>query len=177
MRSDKVMNSISLVFTVIGSVGILIIFVVTVADVIMNKIFNSPFPGATEIITSAMPISVFGFLLATQIKKRHITIDVIVSRLSGKWQIVLKFLAQGIGIYLFGLLTYLNIPLAIYAYKIGDHTGGNVAVPLYPAKIIIPLATSLITVQLFIELCKGVYTVFSRPGADSAGTGRNSTEP
>ena len=169
------MNSISWIFTVIGAGGILIIFVVTVSDVIMNKIFNSPFPGATEIITSAMPISVFGFLLAAQLKKRHITIDVIVSRLSGKWQVVLKFLAQGIGIYLFGLLTYLNIPLAIYSYKIGDHTGGNVAVPLYPAKILIPLATSLITVQLFIELCKGVYSLFLRSDTDG-GTARKRAE-
>ena len=176
MKTDKVMNRLSWIFTVIGAAGILIIFVVTVADVIMNKIFNSPFPGATEIITSAMPISVFGFLLATQIKKRHIAIDVILSRLNGKWQIVLKFLAQGIGIYLFGLLTYLNIPLAIYSYKIGDHTGGNVAVPLYPAKIIIPLATSLITIQLFIELCKGVYAVFLRPDPDSVAVDRKSTE-
>ena len=174
MKTDKMMNSISWIFTVIGAAGILIIFVVTVADVIMNKVFNSPFPGATEIITSAMPISVFGFLLAAQLKKRHITIDVIVSRLSGKWQIVLKFLAQGIGIYLFGLLTYLNIPLAIYSYKIGDHTGGNVAVPLYPAKIIIPLATSLITIQLFIELCKGLYTVFLRPDIDGAAARKRS---
>ena len=177
MNTDKVMNSLSSIFTVIGSAGILIIFVVTVADVVMNKIFNSPFPGATEIITSAMPISVFGFLLATQIKKRHITIDVIVSRLNGKWQIVLKFLAQGIGIYLFGLLTYLNIPLAIYAYRIGDHTGGNVAIPLYPAKIIIPLATGIITIQLFIELCKGVYKVFLRPDADRVAAAGKSAEP
>ncbi len=175
MKPNKMMNSISWIFTVIGAGGILIIFVVTVADVIMNKIFNSPFPGATEIITSAMPISVFGFLLAAQLKKRHITIDVIVSRLSGKWQVMLKFLAQGIGIYLFGLLTYLNIPLAIYSYKIGDHTGGNVAVPLYPAKIIIPLATSLITIQLFIEICKGVYTIFLRPDSDGAAA-RNCVE-
>ena len=177
MNTDKVMNSLSSIFTVIGSAGILIIFVETVSDVIMNKIFNSPFPGATEIITSAMPISVFGFLLAAQIKKRHITIDVIVSRLSGKWQIVLRFLAQGIGVYLLGLLTYLNIPLAIYAYRIGDHTGGNVPIPLYPAKIIIPLATGLIAIQLFIELCKGVYTVFLRPGADRVTAARKSAEP
>ena len=170
------MNTISWLFSAIGAGGILIIFVVTVADVIMNKIFNSPFPGATEIITSAMPISVFAFLLATQIKKRHITIDVIVGRFSGKWRIVLKFLAQGIGVYLFGLLTYLNVPLAIYSIKIGDHTGGNVAVPLYPAKIIIPLATGLITIQLFIEFCRGVYAVFMQPDRDRVAAARKRAE-
>ena len=158
------MKTLARFFSGIGALAILIILVVTVADVVMNKIFDAPFPGATEIITSAMPISVFGFLLSAQINQRHITIDVVVERLRSKWQTILKFLAQGIGIYLFGLLTYLNIPMAVHSIRIMDHTGGNIAVPIYPAKIIIPLATGLIAIQLFIEFCKSIHSVFIRPG-------------
>ena len=173
MKPEKIMDTLGKTFSCIGALAILTLLVVTVSEVIMNKIFNSPFPGATEIITSVMPISVFGFLLSTQIQKRHITIDVIVHRLGANWQTVLKFFSQGIGVYLFGLLTYLNIPLAIHSFKIGDHTGGNVAVPIYPAKIIIPLATGLITIQLFIELCKGAHTVFFRHESDTTSAGRD----
>ena len=167
MKSWNIMSRLAGVLSVVGALAILIILVVTVADVVMNKIFNSPFPGATEIITSMMPITVFGFLLSTQIKKRHITIDAVTVRLTEKWQTVVKSLGLGIGVYLFGLLTYLNIPMAIHSFKIGDHTGGTIAVPLYPAKIIIPIATGLVAIQLLIELSRSVRTLLLKESVHS----------
>ena len=74
---------------------------------------------------------------------------------------------QGIGIFLFGLLTKLTVPMAIYSYKITEHTGGGVAVPMYPAKIIIPIATGLITIQLALELIKSLWVLLSRKGGTS----------
>ena len=168
MKSWNIMSRLAGALSAIGAVAILIILVVTVADVVMNKIFNSPFPGATEIITSMMPISVFGFLLSTQIKERHITIDAVTVRLTAKWQAFVKSIGLGIGVYLFGLLTYLNIPMAIHSFKIGDHTGGMVAVPLYPAKIIIPVATGLVAIQLLIELSRSISTLLAKQSVNSA---------
>ena len=172
MKTDKLMNPAAGIFNVIGALAILIIMVVTVADVIMSKIFGLPFPGATEVIIAVMPISVFAYLFIVQRKGRHIAIEVITGRFSEKWKIVLKFLAQGIGIYLFGLLTYLNVPMAIYSVRIGEHTGGTIAVPLYPAKVVIPLATGLITIQISIELCKGVADLFSHYRSKAGLSGR-----
>ena len=177
MKESRTMEIIAGILNVLGAIAIMIILTVTVADVIMNKIFNSPFPGATEIITSAMPISVFAYLVSAQVKKRHITIDVIVGRLKAQWQTLLRFVAQGIGIYLFGLLTYLNIPMALHSFRIGEHTGGNVAVPIYPAKIVIPVATGLLTIQLIVELCKGIHSFFASSGADAADSNRNGIRP
>jgi len=162
MKADKFLSPVAGLFKVIGALAVLIILVVTVADVIMNKIFGLPFPGATEVIIAVMPISVFAYLFLVQRNGRHITIEVITGRFRDRWKIILKFLAQGIGIYLFGLLTYLNVPMAIYSVRIGEHTGGNVAVPLYPAKVVIPLATGMVTLQLLIELGKSAWDLYSR---------------
>jgi TRAP-type mannitol/chloroaromatic compound transport system permease small subunit len=106
--------------------------------------------------------------LSTQIKKRHITIDAVTVRLTANWQAFVKSIGLGIGVYLFGLLTYLNIPMAIHSFKIGDHTGGMVAVPLYPAKIIIPVATGLVAIQLLIELFRSVRTLLAKQSVNSA---------
>ncbi|MBT3258238.1 MAG: TRAP transporter small permease subunit [Deltaproteobacteria bacterium] len=164
MENSKVMQRIAAVSNVIGAIALLIMLVVTVADVIMSRIFNSPFPGATEIITSVMPISVFAFLLSTQIKSRHINIDMVLNRLGTKARTLLKMAGQGVGIFLFGLLTKLTVPMAIYSYQITEHTGGSVAVPMYPAKIMIPIATGLITIQLVIELIKSLRVLLGRNG-------------
>jgi TRAP-type mannitol/chloroaromatic compound transport system permease small subunit len=113
-----------------------------------------PFPGATELVMSIMPISVCAFLLSLQIKKRHIVIDIMVNMLGPKARVFLQLLTPPCGIFLFGLLTWLSVPLAIHSVRIGEHTGGNVGVPMYPAKVMIPIATGLVTIQLIIELVR-----------------------
>lgn len=168
MENNKVMQRIAAGCNVIGAGALLIMLMVTVADVIMNKIFNAPFPGATEITTSAMPISVFAFLLSTQLKSRQIRIDMVLNRLGTKGRTLLLIAGQSIGIFLFGLLTKLNVPLAIYSYEIGEHTGGSVAVPIYPAKIMIPIATGLITILLVFELIKSLRVLLGRDGDDGS---------
>lgn len=167
MIIDKIMGRIAFGSNIIGAMAILTMLVVTTADVVMNKVFNWPFPGATEVVTSVMPISVFAFLLGAQIQKRHISIDIIVSQVGSRVQTGLSFLALSIGIFLFGLLTLLNVPLAIHSVAIGEHTGGNVAVPMYPAKIMIPLATGLITIQFILEMVRGFRKLSSETDSET----------
>jgi len=151
---DKVMDRIAWGMSIIGGFVLFLMLVVTVADVVADKLLKLPFPGATELVMSIMPISVCAFLLSLQIKKRHIVIDLVVNRLSPKARVFLQLLTQPCGLFLFGLLTWLTIPMAIHSIKIGEHTGGNVGVPMYPAKVMIPIATGLVTIQLIIELVR-----------------------
>ena len=151
---DKIMDRIAWGMSIIGAFVLLLMLVVTIADVVADKLLKLPFPGSTELVMSIMPISVCAFLLSIQIKKRHIVIDLVVNRLSPKARVFLQLLTQPCGLFLFGLLTWLTIPMAIHSIKIGEHTGGNVGVPMYPAKVMIPIATGLVTIQLIIEFVR-----------------------
>ena len=151
---DRIMDRIAWGLSVIGAFVLLLMLVVTIADVVADKLLQLPFPGATELIMSIMPISVCAFLLSVQVKKRHIVIDLLVNRLSPKARVLLQLLTQPCGLFLFGLLTWLTVPMAIHSVKIGEHTGGNVGVPMYPAKVMIPIATGLVAIQLVIELVR-----------------------
>ena len=151
---DTIMDRIAWVMSVIGAFVLFLMLVVTIADVVADKVLKLPFPGATELVMSIMPISVCAFLLSVQIKKRHIVIDIMVNMLRPNARKFLQLLTPPCGIFLFGLLTWLSIPLAIHSVRIGEHTGGNVGVPMYPAKVMIPIATGLVTLQLVIELVR-----------------------
>lgn len=158
---DKIMAAIARGSNMIGAAALLIMLGITVADVFMNKVLGEPFAGTSELIIAVMPISVFGFLLSTQIQGRHISIDVITMHFTKRVAAVFALIAQSVGLFLFGLLTYLNIPLAINSVVMGEHTGGNVPVPIYPAKVMIPIATALISIQLIIELCRTLRVIFT----------------
>ncbi|MGE5255904.1 MAG: TRAP transporter small permease subunit [Hyphomicrobiales bacterium] len=164
---DRIMDRIALGLSILGALVLLIMLVVTIADVIADKVVGIPFPGATELIMSIMPISVCAFLLSVQIKKRHIVIDLLVNRLNPKARVVLQLMTQPCGVFLFGLLTWLTIPMAVHSVKIAEHTGGNVGVPMYPAKVMIPVATGLVTIQLILELVRTL-KVLKNPPAETA---------
>jgi TRAP-type C4-dicarboxylate transport system permease small subunit len=150
------MDRIAWGLSVIGAFVLLLMLVVTIADVVADKLLQLPFPGATELIMSIMPISVCAFLLSVQVKKRHIVIDLLVNRLSPKARVVLQLLTQPCGLFLFGLLTWLTVPMAIHSVKIGEHTGGNVGVPI---------ATGLVAIQLVIELVRTLGQLKNPPAA------------
>jgi TRAP-type C4-dicarboxylate transport system permease small subunit len=154
--------------SILGAGVLLLMLVTTIADVIADKVLRSPFPGATEMVMSIMPISVCAFLLSVQIKKRHIVIDFLVNRLGPRGARILQLLTQPCGFFLFGLLTWLTIPMAIHSFGIGEHTGGNVGVPMYPAKIMIPIATGLVTIQLVLEWARTLRDLKS-PAAEAPG--------
>jgi len=162
---DRIMDRIAWGLSVIGAFVLLLMLVVTIADVVADKLLQLPFPGATELIMSIMPISVCAFLLSVQIKKRHIVIDLLVNRLSPKARVLLQLLTQPCGLFLFGLLTWLTVPMAIHSVKIGEHTGGNVGVPMYPAKVMIPIATGLVAIQMVIELVRTLGQLKNPPAA------------
>jgi TRAP-type mannitol/chloroaromatic compound transport system permease small subunit len=92
----------------------------------------------------------------------------VLNRLGTRPRTLLKIAGQGVGIFLFGLLTKLTVPMAIYSYEISEYTGGSVPIPMYPAKIMIPVATGLITIQLVLELIKSVRVLLSRNGDDGS---------
>lgn len=148
---DKIMDCIALAMSVIGAMVLLLILVVTIADVVATRLLGTPFPGTTELVMSIMPISVCAFLLSVQIQKRHIAIDILAKRLRPKGQVVLQLFTHLCMIFLFGLVTYLTIPMAIHSVSIAEHTGGSVGIPIYPAKVMIPLSTGFVTIQLLIE--------------------------
>jgi TRAP-type C4-dicarboxylate transport system permease small subunit len=166
---DKIMDRIAWGLSIIGAFVLFLMLVVTIADVIADKLIKLPFPGSTELVMSIMPISVCAFLLSLQIKKRHIVIDIMVNMLGPKARVFLQLLTPPCGIFLFGLLTWLSVPLAIHSVRIGEHTGGNVGVPMYPAKVMIPIATGLVTIQLIIELVR-ILRDWRKPQAQAADT-------
>lgn len=166
---DRIMDRIASGMSILGTLILLLMLVTTIADVVADKVLRAPFPGATEVVMSIMPISVAAFLLSVQIKQRHIVIDFLINRLGPVGARVLQALTQPCGIFLFGLLTWLTIPMAIHSVGIGEHTGGNVGVPMYPAKVMIPIATGLVTIQLILEWVRTLRDL-KRPPVKAPGT-------
>jgi tripartite ATP-independent transporter DctM subunit len=94
---------------IIGLSGFFIMVVLSFVDVIMRYFFNSPIRYVSELIEVGMITSIFLAIAYTQNQKGHISVDVIVSRLTPKPRVILEFITTVLGLGIFAIIIWQNV--------------------------------------------------------------------
>jgi TRAP-type C4-dicarboxylate transport system permease small subunit len=136
----------------VGGLGMLLSMFLGVGDVVGTQVLHSPLPGAYEITESTMVLIVFGALTYAQIRRSHIRVELLYTRMSPRIQAALDVLADLAGLVFFGLLIWQAFSEARYSYQINERTVGLIRFPLYPARMMLAAGTALMIVQLLLDL-------------------------
>ncbi len=119
---------------VINGVGICLILammLLTVSDVLLRYVFNHPIPGSYELIKFMMLIVVFYGLAYTAVKKGHITIDLLLTRLPDRAQAIINTITWALSFGLFCLVTWRSLLLAKAMWQRGD-VSTDLLLPIAP---------------------------------------------
>ena len=140
----------------IGVGGILIMVVVTCADVLGAKLFTTPVPGSTEIISLVQVAAIVFAVAATQRQKGHISVEMFVTKMKPRVRSIVKAVTSLFGLILFSLLIFEGIRLG-NRYLESEEVTATVQIPFYPfayafAVALIPVAAMLLVD--FIEVLK-----------------------
>jgi TRAP-type C4-dicarboxylate transport system permease small subunit len=136
--------------------GVLIMVVVTCADVLGAKLFTSPVPGSTEIISLVQVAAIVFAVAATQRHKGHISVEMFVVKMAPRLRSLIKAVTSLLGLILFSLLIFEGIRLGNRYLAAGEVTA-TVQIPYYPFAYAFSLALFPIAVMLlvdFIEVIK-----------------------
>jgi len=130
-------------------------------EVFARYIFNSPTIWAHE--TSTFFFGAY-FMLGAAYCLRHdsmIHVDILSRRLSLRKQAILN-------VFTFALFVAVCVPLiwmggedAAYSWSVKEHTNTTWAPPLYPLRIVIPVAASLLFLQGIARFIRDVRTAFT----------------
>jgi TRAP-type C4-dicarboxylate transport system permease small subunit len=99
-----------------------------------------------------MVLIVFGALTYGQIRRSHIRVELLYTRLPPRGRAALDILADLCGLLFFGLLLWQAINEAEFSMQIGEATDGLIRFPLYPARIILATGTALLLVRLVLDV-------------------------
>ncbi len=136
----------------VGGAGMLLSMFLGVGDVIGTQMLRSPLPGAYEITESTMVLIVFGALAYAQIRRAHIRVELLYTRMTPRVQAGLDVLADLAALVFFGLLLWQAVSEAQYSYQINERTVGLIRFPLYPARFVLAAGTTLMIAQLLLDL-------------------------
>ena len=101
-------------------VALLILMMVTVADVFLRYLFNSPVRGSYDMVESLLLVFVFNGMAATFFGRRHIVIDLIDGFVGARATAVLVRMADVLSVLCIGLLMWAMRVPALQAYQYGD---------------------------------------------------------
>ncbi|MDX1738296.1 MAG: TRAP transporter small permease [Alphaproteobacteria bacterium] len=150
-RLDRALFVIESKLALAGGLIILALMLLAVTQIIGRKLFNLPVPGFIDWVEQAMAVFAFLGIAYCHRLGGHIRMDILVGRLKGRSLWISEFLSTFIMLILTMALTLGSYQHFLRAFVNGD-SSIDIALPLWPAKFLVPLALSILSLRLVIHL-------------------------
>lgn len=149
----KLESALALVsgFTVLG---LIILAVISVGG---RNLFNHPLPGYIDWIEQFMPLIAFMGIAFTQRDGGHIRMDMLVNNLSGRalwfveWVTTLGIILL-ISLLIWGSFAHFQRSFDFTAPLWSRDSTIDIGLPVWPAKLLVPVALSVLSIRLWIQL-------------------------
>jgi len=157
----------------IAALVILGVMFIGVFQVFGRKLINLPFPGYVDIIEFMMGVFAFLSIAYTQRLGGHVRMEIIIKRFRGRSLWIVEFFGTLTVIGIVAILAWFGYEHFLRAWTIGDSTI-DIEIPLWPSKLLVPIAFAVLLVRLFIQLL-GFLRLSVDPDAEPIGIPRIET--
>lgn len=163
-RADRYLGLIENGLNLCAGVLIFALMLLGVAQIVLRTVFDAPIFGYIDVVE----VSMVGFAVLSiayvQRVGAHVRMEILVSRLRGRWLWLTEMLATALAAFIVGVL----IPYAWRhferAFEFGDSTI-DIELATWPAKLVVPVALSFLLVRLLLQLA-GYWRLVLHPGLE-----------
>ncbi len=145
------------VLALVSGFAVLSLMVLAVYSVGGRNMFNAPLPGYVDWIEQAMPLIAFMGVSYTQRDGGHIRMDMLVGQLKGRALWSAELLTVSAMLVLMLLLVWGSWAHFERSFDFGSpmwsrDSSMDIALPLWPAKILVPVAFSVLCLRLCLQV-------------------------
>ena len=151
-KKKNLLDRINEIGAVLSGIALLLMMIMGALDVFLSKVFNMPVPGTFEATETLMVISAFLAIAYNQQVRGHIKVELFTSRMSPRLQLKFEAFNYLLSSIFFFLLTWQGWRFGIASLKIGEYESGLIAFPVYPAKLLLALGVTMMTLQCLRDL-------------------------
>lgn len=167
IKGKNLLNRINEAGAIISGIALLLMMAMGALDVFLGKVFNMPIPGTFEATEAFMVMSAFMAIAYNQQVRGHIKVELFTSRLSRKLQTKFEAFNYCLSAIFFFLLAWQGWKFGLESLQIREYESGLIAFPVYPAKLLLALGVSMMTLQSLRDLINAFRDIFS-PRADGS---------
>jgi len=147
VRTKRLANTLSIV----AGLGLLPLIMLTIADVTRRSATGKSVLGTVEIIEIGMVCVVFLAMMGAQVNERHIRTPLVTNRLPSRAAHVVRLVAALVSIGFLSWIVYETGQVAMASVEAREYRFGIVRVPIYPAKVFIPIGLAGFAFALVME--------------------------
>ncbi len=135
---------------------------VTVIDVVMRYLFNSPLSWSFELISSYLMVGAFFLAVsATQARRQHVHVDLLARKLPERLRCALAVPAGCAVVLLFALIGWAGATGFWEAWQRNLVMDGQIPWPRWPTYLLIPVGLGLMVPRLVLEVAGDALAAFS----------------
>ena len=162
-RADRILSHAEDGLNLIAAFAIFFLMFVGVVQIVGRTVFDFAIYGYIDWIEQASVLFAFLGIAYAQRLGSHIGMDLTMGwRPERRWKIELFGVAMALAII--SVLIYASFTNFLRAYSIGDSTM-DIRLPTWPAKLMVPLALSVLWLRLSLQIC-GYVRMIAHPDAE-----------
>ncbi|PJE31052.1 TRAP-type mannitol/chloroaromatic compound transport system, small permease component [Pseudooceanicola antarcticus] len=154
---DRGLYRVERFMALLSGIAVFSLMVLAVVSVGGRNLFNAPLPGYVDWIQQLMPLIAFMGVSFTQRDGGHIRMDILVGRLKGRalWGaefITTAFMLVLIVLLIWGSWAHFERSFDFTRPLWSRDSSIDIALPLWPAKLLAPVAFSVLALRLVLQL-------------------------
>ena len=154
-RSDRVMRPIEDGINMLAAVAIFALMILGSAQIILRSVFNSPIAGYIDLVELSMASMAFLGAAYCQRLGAHIRMEILIGRFRGRALWGFEVFGTAVALFIIAVLIWYGWGHFLRAYQLGDSTI-DAEYPVWPSKLLVPIAFAVWWVRLFIQMCGSV---------------------
>ena len=148
---EKAVTGMSTFFNMIASAALMLMMVLSCADIFMRYLFSRPITGTYDVVGLSGAVLVSFALPYTMLKKGHVAVELLVQSLSRGKQLVIETFSHLLGISLFLVMVWQAILLSRDMKAAGEVTP-TVHLPFYPIVYCMALCFFILSLAIVVNL-------------------------
>ena len=144
-RLDRGLLNLETFFALISGIAVFMLMVLAVWSVGGRKFFSTPLAGYVDWIEAAMPFIAIMGIAYTQRMGGHVRMDILIGQLKGRALWAAELLSVV-------LILLLMLALTWGAWAHFDRSFDMAALPIWPSKLVVPLAFAVISLRLCLQI-------------------------
>ncbi|MDJ0740525.1 MAG: TRAP transporter small permease [Gammaproteobacteria bacterium] len=163
-RIDRLFFRFESLLNLIGGIAIFLLVLLATTNILGRWLFSLPIDGYIDWVEQAMAFIAFLGIAYTKRLGGHIRMDIVISRLHGRWLWFGELLSVVLMLLVALVLIYGSYLHFWRAYDLGD-SSLDINLPTWPAKLVVPFALTVLALRLLLQLWG--YTRAIREGGES----------
>lgn len=151
-KSWKMLDHVIMAFGVLSAVLIVVIMFLSSADVLSRNFVGVPIKGAYELNEIFFLCAAMMGIAYAQKYKAHVNVELVVSHLPKRTALILETYMTVVALITYVLVIWMSSLEFINSWTTDEFRWGLIAIPLWPARLMIPLGFTLLCLRFIGEI-------------------------